>query len=60
MNIFWGNVRKGGWGVPPKSVTFFGENFVRKGGGGNPLTDKIRKVVFEAFTNRKKIVVLGL
>ena len=40
---------KGGRGVPPKSVIFFGKNFVRKGGGGTPLADKIRKVVFDPF-----------
>ena len=40
---------KGG-GVPPKSVTPFlpGKKSV-KGGGSTPLTDKIRKVVFEGL-----------
>ena len=42
--------KKGG-GVSPKSVIFFGENFVRKG-GGTPFLDKIRKVVFDALPNR--------
>ena len=42
---------KGGGGTPQIRNLFFGENFVRKGGGGTPLTDKIRKVVFEVFPN---------
>ena len=41
---------KGGGGVPPKSVTFFLAKILSvKGGGGTPLTDKIRKVVFDPF-----------
>ena len=40
---------KGGGGTPQIRNLFFGENFVRKRGGGTPLTDKIRKVVFEVF-----------
>ena len=41
---------KGGGGVPPKSVTFFLAKILSvKGGGGTPLTDKIRKVVFEVL-----------
>ena len=50
---------KGEGGVPPKSVTFFGENFVQKGGGGTPLTDKIRKVVFDPFPWTKNKCFLG-
>ena len=44
-------VRKGGGGLLlPKSVTFFLTKILSvKGGGGTPLTDKIRKVVFEVF-----------
>ena len=46
-------VRKGG-GVPPKSVTPFlpGKKSVK--GGGTPLTDKIRKVVFEVFPKGRR------
>ena len=40
---------KGGGGVPPKSVTFFLAKILSVKGGGTPLTDKIRKVVFEVF-----------
>ena len=41
---------KGGGGGPPQPVTFFLEKILSvKGGGGTPLTDKIRKVVFEVF-----------
>ena len=41
---------KGEGGVPPKSVTFFLAKILSvKGGGGTPLTDKIRKVVFEGL-----------
>ena len=44
------NVRKGGRGGTPQIRNlFFGENFVRKGGGVSPLTDKIRKVVFDVL-----------
>ena len=44
---------KGGGGVPPKSVTFFLAKILSvKGGGGTPLTDKIRKVVFDPFPYR--------
>ena len=32
------------------AVKYF-THFVRKGGGGTPLTDKIRKVVFDGFPN---------
>ena len=42
---------KGGGGVPPKSVTFFLAKILSVKGGGTPLTDKIRKVVFEVFPN---------
>ena len=45
--FFGGMSVKGGGGTPRIRNLFFGENFVRKGGGGTPLTDKIRKVVFE-------------
>ena len=38
---------KGEKGTPQIRNFLFGENFVRKGGGGTPLTDKIRKVVFD-------------
>ena len=40
---------KGGGGVPPKSVTFFLAKILSVKGGGTPLTDKIRKVVFEVL-----------
>ena len=36
---------------------FFGKNFVHKG-GGTPLTDKIRKVVFEVPPKLKKKIIL--
>ena len=39
---------KGGGG-PPKSVTFFLEKILSVKGGGTPLTEKIRKVVFLVF-----------
>ena len=46
-DIFLGNVLKGeGGGTTLKSVTFYA-NFVRKEGRGAPITDKIRKVVFD-------------
>ena len=45
VKIFRGNVRKKG-GTPHIRNSFLAENFVRKG-GGTPLTDKIRKVVFD-------------
>ena len=35
------------WGVPPKSVTFFLVKILSVKGGVYPLTDKIRKVVFD-------------
>ena len=42
--------RVGGGAVPPKSVTPSSPQILSvKGGGGTPLTDKIRKVVFEVF-----------
>ena len=34
--FFGGKVRKGGEGGTPQIRNFFGENFVRKGGGGVP------------------------
>ena len=46
-DIFLGNVLKGeGGGTTLKSLPFFA-NFVRKEGRGAPITDKIRKVVFD-------------
>ena len=39
---------KGG-GTPQIRNSFFAGKKIRKGGGGTPLTDKIRKVVFEVF-----------
>ena len=46
------SVKGEGGGVPPKSVTFFLAKILSvKGGGGTPLTDKIRKVVFEVLPN---------
>ena len=43
-------VRKGGGGTPQIRNPLFAKIFVRKGGGGvTPLTDKIRKVVFEVL-----------
>ena len=52
------SVKGGGAGVgyPPIRNLFFGENFVRKGGGGTPLTDKIRKVVFDVAPKRYEIM----
>ena len=43
---------KGGRGVPPKSVTFFCAKILFVNGGGTPLTDKIRKVVFDVLPKR--------
>ena len=43
------NVRKGVKDTPHVRNSLFAENFVCKGGGGTPLTDKIRKVVFEGL-----------
>ena len=49
---------KGGGGVPPKSVTFFLAKILSvKGGGGTPLTDKIRKLVFEVLPKPKMLSV---
>ena len=48
--IFGEKSVKGGSGVPPKSVTpFLPKKLSRKGRGGTPLTDKIRKVVIEGL-----------
>ena len=49
---FRGKIRKGGEGGTPqiRNSFFAGKKSVKGGGrGGTPLTDKIRKVVFEVF-----------
>jgi len=54
---------KGEGGVPPKSVTFFLPKILSVkggGGGGTPLTDKIRKVVFEVLPKKSYHSMLGL
>ena len=48
---------KGGGVVPPKSVTFFLAKILSVKGGGTPLTDKIRKVVFEVLPNDSTHIV---
>ena len=49
-NIFRGNVRKGGGGGPPQTRNLFLAKILSvKGGWGTPLTDKIRKVVFDVL-----------
>ena len=47
FSLFGEKSVKGGRGVPPKSVTPFLPKILSKKGGGTPLTDKIRKVVFD-------------
>ena len=55
FSLFWRkvfgekSVKEGEGGTAQIRNSFFAENFVRKGGGGTPLTDKIRKVVFEGL-----------
>ena len=51
---------KGGGGVPPKSVTFFLAKILSVKGGGTPLTDKIRKVVFEVLPKVQNVSQLCL
>ena len=42
-------VRKGGGDTPQIRNFFLAKFLFVKGGGGTPLTDKIRKVVFDVF-----------
>ena len=51
------SVKGEGGGTPQICNLFFGENFVRKG-GGTPLTDKIRKVVFDVLPKTSNIFLL--
>jgi len=46
---------KGEGGVPPKSVTFFLAKILSVKGGGTPLTNKIRKVVFEVLPEEDNV-----
>ena len=54
MTNFRGKIRKGGEGGTPQICnSFFTGKKIRKGGGGTPLTDKIRKVVFDTLPKRQ-------
>ena len=54
----WGKIRKmGEGGTPQIRNSFFADFFSRKGGWGTPLTDKIRKVVFDVAPKLCKFIL---